>query len=70
MIYSQYGNPVEIISEIKTDGTIWIKRISDGIEFHVPVLSLRAGKGIEEIVAEANKYAEASESLNDGEDLS
>jgi hypothetical protein len=55
-IYSQYGSKVEIISQISKDDTVWIKRSSDGTEFNVPTLSLKADGGIQEIQKAAKAY--------------
>ena len=56
MIYSHYGSKVEIIGPILKDGTIWIKRVADSVEFNLPVSWLRADGGTKEIEKQANLF--------------
>ena len=55
-IYTRYGSEVTVIGPIGRDGTIWIKRIDDGVEFNVPTLELKATHGIQEIEKAASAY--------------
>jgi len=59
-IYTRYGSECTIVGPMGTDGTIWIKRVKDGVEFNVPTLELKADGGIQEIAAEAVKYGDQS----------
>lgn len=59
-IYTQYGSECNVIGPMGSDGTLWIKRLKDGVEFNVPTLSLKADGGIQEIEREAKKYGDQS----------